>query len=173
MNHKQQILLGVFTGSLHCVLIILLSGGFTPTNIKSGIAQGLLFGIGFGWGFPYIMKRLGKRIEKNIHMELLTDESIIYKGGANLFRGIEGVGGKLFLTNLRLHFQPHKFNIQNNEVSIALDQIDEVATYKTGKLITFNNGLKVTTLDGTEFRFVANKRDEWIDQLVAIGSIEG
>ena len=38
-------------------------------------------------------------------------ENIEIEGPANLFRGMEGVGGKLFLTNKKVAFKSHKINI--------------------------------------------------------------
>ncbi len=43
--------------------------------------------------------------------QLNINEEIIKKGGANLQKGIEAVGGFLYLTNERLIFESHKFNV--------------------------------------------------------------
>jgi hypothetical protein len=37
-------------------------------------------------------------------------EEILADVGANLFRGIEAVGGRLEITNRRILFEPHFFN---------------------------------------------------------------
>ena len=42
---------------------------------------------------------------------------------ANLLKGIEAVGGKLYLTNQCLIFESHKFNMQSNITEINLSDI--------------------------------------------------
>ena len=56
-------------------------------------------------------------------MKLNDDEILIKKGSANHLVQFEGVGGRLFLTNQRLFFKSHSFNIQTHEESILLDDI--------------------------------------------------
>lgn len=172
MKTKHKIILALFAGGLQTALLIVFSG-FTPHNIKRAIAQGVLFGLVFGFVFPFLMQKWAKWVERKIVMDLDEDEELIYEGGANLFRGIEGVGGKLFLTNQRLYFKPHKINVQSEEQSIPLAQIDEVSTYKTSKIIQLDNGLQVDTVDKQVYKFVVNDRDEWIEQLISSGALEG
>ena len=50
-------------------------------------------------------------------------EEILADVAANLFRGIEGVGGRLKITNRRLVFQPHAINLQRSPVDISLGDI--------------------------------------------------
>lgn len=45
-------------------------------------------------------------------MNLEKDEKIVRRNRANHIKPLEGVGGKLFLTNFRLIFKSHFFNIQ-------------------------------------------------------------
>lgn len=85
--------------------------------------------------------------------------SLIRVGGANHFKGIEAVGGQLFLFDDRLEFKSHSFNIQNHTLMIMLPQIAEVSFYNTLGIIP--NGLKVTKTDGTVEKFVVQKRRLW------------
>jgi hypothetical protein len=55
-------------------------------------------------------------------------EIIIKKGRATHRKGLEGVGGNLFLTNQRLIFSSHFINIQTHEESIPLEEILSVET---------------------------------------------
>lgn len=55
--------------------------------------------------------------------KLLDGERIIKEGGANLQKNIETVGGKLYLTNLRLIWESHALNIQTGTVEILLPEI--------------------------------------------------
>jgi hypothetical protein len=56
-------------------------------------------------------------------MILNDKEIVIKKSRANHMKLLEGVGGKLILTNRRLVFKSHFFNIQTHEESIPLKDI--------------------------------------------------
>lgn len=72
--------------------------------------------------------------------------------GANLFRGIEGVGGRLRITSRRVLFEPHAFNLQKVPAEILLSNIEDVAERNTLGLIP--NGILIRTKDGVEYKFV-------------------
>ncbi len=55
--------------------------------------------------------------------ELKQDEHIIKQGLANLQKGIETVGGRLYLTNQRLVFEAHTINVQGGTTEIELSSI--------------------------------------------------
>jgi hypothetical protein len=86
----------------------------------------------------------------------------IHHGPANLFRGFEGVGGMLTLTSDRLVFRPHVMNIQRQEETIELADIECVEKANTLGLVP--NGFKVVTADA-EFRFVVSRRTRWIGKI--------
>jgi hypothetical protein len=83
-------------------------------------------------------------------------EEILGKFAANLLRGVEGVGGRLIVTNQRLLFEAHKLNLQRAPLAIPLDQIRDVAETRTMGLIP--NGVSVTCRTGEKYRFVAWNR---------------
>jgi len=96
--------------------------------------------------------------------ELKQNEQIIKKGGANLQKNIETVGGKLYLTNQRLVFETHKFNIQNGSTIIELSNIqssEKCWTKFLGFLPIMPNSLAVYTKEGKEYRFVLFGRGAW------------
>ena len=43
--------------------------------------------------------------------EMVATEILLRKGSANMWRGIEAVGGELYLTSHRLVFESHSLNI--------------------------------------------------------------
>ena len=86
----------------------------------------------------------------------------ILHGPANLFKGYEAVGGMLTLTSDRLEFKPHVMNIQRQEETIELADIERVEKSNTLGLIP--NAVKVITADG-EFRFVVLNRKRWIEKI--------
>ncbi|HWB49209.1 MAG TPA: GRAM domain-containing protein [Stellaceae bacterium] len=88
-------------------------------------------------------------------------EQILADVGANLFRGIEGVGGRLKITTRRVLFEPHKVNLQNNPAEILMTDIAAVTKRNTGGLIP--NGMSIHTKGGVEYKFVVWGRDKLID----------
>lgn len=91
-------------------------------------------------------------------MELKSNEQIQYDIGANLKRGLEGVGGKLKVTNEKLYFKPHAINIQKKELELLIHKIADVKKSKSLGLIP--NVLIIVMEDGSEHKFVLGKRNE-------------
>nr|WP_198044629.1 GRAM domain-containing protein [Lysinibacillus timonensis] len=92
-------------------------------------------------------------------VNLLTDEKILVeKTPANLFKGMEAVGGKLTITDKRLIFNAHKLNLQGGATEIHLTDIDSVTKASTFKIIP--NRLIVHTKEGKTYKFVVYKRDK-------------
>ena len=54
-------------------------------------------------------------------------------------------GGKLFLTNKRLIFKAHKYNLQTGETSIDLQKINSIQERKPARLV--DNGLRIETTE--------------------------
>lgn len=97
-------------------------------------------------------------------IDLLGSEKMLRKGAANLQRGAETVGGTLFLTDQRLVFQSHAFNIQTGPTEIPLPEIVGTRRCWTrflGLVPIMPNSLAVTTTRGAEYRFVLSGRGEW------------
>ncbi len=124
------------------------------TSILSGIIGGAIAGLLFGW----LTGLFSKKVQRSIQPELEPGEEIIFHTTANHFKGVEAVGGKLFLTNKRLLFQSHLFNIQNHSLDIYLEHIQGMERFKTMGLV--NNGLKILTHNSCE-KFVVEKINEW------------
>lgn len=97
--------------------------------------------------------------------EIKKNEQIIDDRPANLFRGIEAVGGRLKITNNRLVFEPHEFNIQKENLEIVLAQIEKVRPVNTLGIVP--NGILVKLKTGEEYKFVVWKRKELINLIYA------
>ena len=121
-------------------------------SINILIFQGLSFGIFFGIGFPYVSEQFAGKFSKKMGMkikpELELNEEIEIEGPANLFRVIEGVGGKIFLNNKKVIFKSHKINIQKGQTDIEYSTIKEIVKRKTAKLI--DNGIIIIPNKGKE-----------------------
>ena len=169
LNWKFRIISAILTGTIFVFILYLfdLFFGEKTQTINGLIFQGVFFGIFMGIGFPYVIKKFGKKftskLEKNIKPRLVENEKIEVEGSANLFRGMEGVGGKIFLTNEKVIFKSHKINIQKGQTDIKYGSIFEIIKRKTARLI--DNGMRIKTKDGKEFDFVLNERDTWIEKL--------
>lgn len=91
-------------------------------------------------------------------------ETLIKDGAANLQKNIETVGGKLYLTNQRLVFESHKFNMQSGVTEVELSSIqssEKCWTRFLGLFPLFPNSLAVYTKQGKELRFVLFGRGAW------------
>ena len=123
-------------------------------GVPSGLASGLLFaGFMSAFGLSQASKSKGQCL-------LMEGETLLKDGPANHFVRAEGVGGWLYLTNSRLYFRSHRFNIQNHELSIPLDQIVHVKTSLTLGIIP--NGVTVETPTGVE-KFVVQGARVWVE----------
>ena len=87
-----------------------------------------------------------------VNLELLENEEVETVKACNHFKGIESVGGKIFITNKRIAFKSHKGNIQNNQLDINYDDIDEIGFYNTLGLVP--NGMSIKTKSGNHEKFV-------------------
>ena len=82
---------------------------------------------------------------------------------ANLFRGLESVGGKMKITDQEIIFTPHKINTQRKSVLINIADIKEVGKCNTFYIVP--NGLAIVVKSGEEYKFVVNNRQKIITHL--------
>ncbi|WP_209332698.1 GRAM domain-containing protein [Lunatimonas salinarum] len=130
--------------------------GIVVSTLMGGIVAGLLF----AWMMQYTAKRLFKRIT----IETADNEEIIKEGGANHFKGKEGVGGKLLLTDKRLIFKSHKFNIQNHQDNFDLGQVEKLQVTKTCKFL--ENGLTLELKNGDRHKFIVDEPADWMEKIM-------
>ena len=98
-------------------------------------------------------------------------EASRHAGPANHFVGVEGVGGKLVLTDRRVVFRSHGFNIQVHALELPLASIASVTPVMTLGLV--DNGLLFRMTDGHVERFVVGGRQEWLAAFSAAGIVAG
>jgi hypothetical protein len=104
------------------------------------------------------------RNEDTMQTGLKQNEQIIKQGPANLQKGMETVGGKLYLTNQRLFFEAHKLNVQGGTTEIELPDIlssKRCWTKFLGFILLMPNSLSVYTKSDREYRFVIFNREAW------------
>ena len=96
---------------------------------------------------------------------LAAGESLVRSGSANMQRGAETAGGKLFLTTARLVFIAHSFNVRSGPSELPLTLVAEVGTAWTkllGVLPLLPNSIAIALRDGTVRSFVVTGRAAWI-----------
>ncbi|MBI4706005.1 MAG: hypothetical protein HY744_33345 [Deltaproteobacteria bacterium] len=101
---------------------------------------------------------------------LEAGEQILKQGAANLQRGIETVGGRLYLTNARLVLEAHAFNVQAGTTIVRLERVTSVRKCWTKFLNLVPlapSSLAVTTCEGDEHRLVLWGRQAWIEAIEA------
>ena len=158
LNSKQIIVLVVSLSITYPFLLYLFG---VADDLKGVVIQTVIYVISmtlfFIYLFPWIMKKMVSKRIKKIVPDLLEGEVVQKEILANLFRGIEGVGGKIFLTSNRLIFKSHSLNIQKGQINIEYSNIKSVEKRKTAKLL--DNGIRVIDINDTKYDFVVNDRD--------------
>lgn len=99
---------------------------------------------------------------------LQAAESVLKEGPANLQRGPETVGGRLYVTSQRLIFESHSINFQTGVTILELTEVAGVAPGWT-KLLNLiplvPNAVCVETHAGNELRLTVFGRNGWIDAI--------
>ena len=144
---------------------LLLNDNINANSIIKSLVIGLVLGIVSGFLFGLIIGYFSssKFVDRTTRIETRPDENILFQTPANHFKGMEGVGGRLYLTNKRLVFISHKLNVQNHELSIDLGNIISIDRYKNAGLL--NNGLIVTSRNNNVDKFAVEQAEEWVRKL--------
>lgn len=95
-----------------------------------------------------------------MRLKLKNEEKVIKEGPANHVKGIEVVGGKLYLTNNRIIFLSHDMNYQSHLLSVPYTEIVHVDTRNT--MLIIPNGFYIQKRDNSIEKFVTYGREEWI-----------
>ncbi|MEV4895556.1 GRAM domain-containing protein [Nonomuraea sp. NPDC055795] len=90
-------------------------------------------------------------------------EAVLRKGRANLWRGPEAVGGRLWLTSKWLVFRSHVVNIQAGVWAWPLEEIASMSPVNTLAIVP--NGMELVLRSDERIRFVVTKRREWMNAL--------
>lgn len=169
MNEQARIwrnagLAGIAFGLLYGPVLSWLFGWLPPddpgelaTLVMLTTFSGALFALLIG----LIMSWVPEITAANI--PLAPGETIVLKGPANHFKGLEARGGTLTLTDRRLVFTPHALNIQRSGLSVARSEIESAVPARTLGVVP--NGLLIRLASGAAERFVVNNRDEWAERL--------
>jgi GRAM domain-containing protein len=160
-NWRSAALAGLAFGPLFALAFGFFEGWLPPrsgadvvTLITTALVTGAAFAIAIG------LFGGSKMVAHQTAIELPAGEVVQLESPANHFLHVEARGGRLYLTNRHLIFQPHKFNLQAAAISIPREDIAGVAKVMTLGVIP--NGLRVMRRDGTAERFVLSNRNAWV-----------
>lgn len=140
--------------------------GFVVAQRTGHLSQGIIVGAIAGPAFGYLMFRFARSVDatmvasKGTPPSLEAGEKPLRQGVANHWKGIESVGGKLYLTSETLRFCSHGFNVQTHDESYPLADIVKVETARTLGIIP--NGLLVHLTNGRRERFVVDGNRDWV-----------
>jgi hypothetical protein len=109
----------------------------------------------------YIVRTLGRKLLRETSKSNIPVEEVIARVPANLFRGMEAVGGHLVITRKELIFEPHVFNVQKYLGDIPLSEVEGVAKKNTWGLIP--NGMVIKMRTAEQYQFVLWQRSKIID----------
>jgi len=151
---KIAVLAGVPFGLLMAVVLAPVSN--SGVSLKIALATGGAFGLLMAGFAAWQRSRFTQEDPCG------EGERLVKQGPANHFLGWEAVGGWLSLTDQRLLFRSHRFNVQRHELPIPLAEVKRVEACWTAWIIP--NGLRVVTARGTE-RFVVEGRQSWVTAL--------
>jgi len=160
---ESGVIFGIFMAIFYIAQNLLTADHLTQKEVLASIISGLIGGTIAGFLFGWTTGLIAKAMAKGINLVPDEDETILFETGANHFKGIEAVGGKLYLTTKRLIFKSHRFNFQKHTLSINLDEIASVGRYKVWGIS--NNGLLVKTKNGLTEKFTVVQPEEWLQHL--------
>jgi hypothetical protein len=166
MNKKTGFAMVLGIAALYTLINLLVEGTVTGKKLVEIVTFSLIAGgialVSYGWMNKRFNQKMQRKGLTGIKTVAQPGEQLIFSSLANHYKGLEAVGGSLFLTNKRLIFESHSLNIQNHQCVIPLETITGFKKCSTG--LVFPNGLLIEAGTGSE-KFVVNRRQSWLDHL--------
>jgi hypothetical protein len=98
------------------------------------------------------------KIQETTSLELIENEQLVKCDFANQLSSIESIGGKLYLTNLRLIFKPHRLNFQKNQIELKLNKIIRVSE---SKFLGIYPTKLIIESEGKSYKFITDNHKDW------------
>ena len=129
--------MGIKQYALMCIYGVLLFGFFTTVisgyTLKTGLISGVAFGVLYTFGIALFMS-FAERKFAYLRTEISKVRKIVCEGPASHKKGINAIGGWMFLSEDAIEFYAHKLNFGGNNIPILFDDIVEVES-KRNKII--------------------------------------
>jgi hypothetical protein len=151
-----------------CILMTLFMGFTGEFSLKILVANLIGYLIVGGPLFATTLVLFARYSFKKITISIPENETLIKEYGANLFRGKEGVGGKIALTDKSILFKSHKVNIQRGETVVFME---DITGFEINNRIfnLLNNEITLSTTD-KDYRFIIQEREEFVKELKRLNS---
>jgi hypothetical protein len=146
-----------------CILMTLFMGFTGEFSLKILVANLIGYLIVGGPLFATTLVLFARYSFKKITISIPENETLIKEYGANLFRGKEGVGGKIALTDKSIIFKSHKVNIQRGETVVFMEDITGFEV-KNRIFNLLNNEITLSTTD-KDYRCIIQEREEFVEEL--------
>jgi hypothetical protein len=146
-----------------CILMTLFMGFTGEFSLKILVANLIGYLIVGGPLFATTLVLFARYSFKKITISIPENETLIKEYGANLFRGKEGVGGKIALTDKSILFKSHKVNIQRGETVVFMEDITGFEV-KNRIFKLLNNEITLSTTN-KDYRFIIQEREEFVEEL--------
>ncbi|MFT5925930.1 MAG: hypothetical protein ACI9WL_000673 [Rubritalea sp.] len=168
MFRKEFWIVAMGFGIPMCILMTLFMGFTGEFSLKILVANLMGYLIVGGPLFATILVLFARYSFKKITIPIPENETLIKEYGANLFRGKEGVGGKIALTDKSLLFKSHKVNIQRGETVVFME---DITGFEINNRIfnLLNNEITLSTTD-KDYRFIIQEREEFVKELKRLNS---
>ena len=100
---------------------------------------------------------------KDIYKPQDQEEELLGKFGADLYKGIRSIGGRLILTNRRVMFEPNSFNIGSKTLEIPIETIKKVFPSKLFGFIP--TAMTIRCYSGEDYVFYVWRRKRIIGMI--------
>lgn len=131
------------------VIFMSSQGTLVWTTILAGIIAGFLISVGVVFiSYRYDMSQ---RLLDELHLELEGNETLLCEVAAHYTVGKKVSGGKLFKTDKRYVFLPHRYETTKLSLEIPLEDIDESASFKVLGILNIGFRLYQNSGDIAEF----------------------
>ena len=128
-----------------------------------GVVDGLVLGTGFGILWTLVMSWFFRK-DTQVARPDFGDEQVIVEGPAHHLRGVEAVGGYLWVTDRRVHFMAHSVNIQSKPWHCSLAEIADVR-HTSSLLGIIDKGLSIDVAGSGTQGFVVYASRQWVDAI--------
>ncbi|QJP33817.1 hypothetical protein F0365_05055 [Nonlabens sp. Ci31] len=163
MFSKEFWIMAVGFGVPMWIIMTLFMGVTDEVSLKLFAVNFIAFVLIAGPLFATVLVLFARYSFKKVSISIPENETLIKEFGANLYKGKEGVGGKIALTDKSVIFKSHKVNIQTGETRINIQYISDFKI-KNRVFNLLNNEITLTTID-KDYRFIIQDRDHFIEEL--------